>query len=376
MRSTWVARSPSPSLNQLSPPRRFERGHEGPGFVAPAPAGLGVVDAGEGIEQGVEIGRDREPQVLEIVAGIGDDGQSPRRQNAVEAERQLGAADPARQRQHKTLLCAHRNRSCSAGRTKAAAGGSGRRPAEAAHQHHRQSLVGLAHRQPCGSGDLVGEAGFGHQQLAPEEIRPTAHVDESGQARGAEGDADRPLSPRPAKAVADDDADMCAENAGQMLPQLARRAVGVSREQQDALHPVARGYVRVIDAGVGHHKAEPVLDDQQALAIAYDPFGFAQHDLDKARILVKFGGECDRPFRRLHRRHIDIPALGLGDDFLRHDQHVALLRRQPVGGERLDRDRAEVIARLNELDAGQCLDRDFRDHQPSLARSNGKTRSA
>src|ERR1700736_4758535 len=63
--------------------------------------------------------------MLEIIASIDDDGQRAGWQNAVEAERQLGAADPARQGEHEPLQSAHRKRSCSAGRIKAAAGWSG-----------------------------------------------------------------------------------------------------------------------------------------------------------------------------------------------------------------------------------------------------------
>ena len=37
---------------------RADRVHERPGLVAPAPAGNGIVDAGENIGQRVDIGRD------------------------------------------------------------------------------------------------------------------------------------------------------------------------------------------------------------------------------------------------------------------------------------------------------------------------------
>src|SRR5438067_6657699 len=45
----------------------------------------------------------------EIVARVGDDGQRVRRQDAVEAERELGAADAARQCEHRTGFATHRN---------------------------------------------------------------------------------------------------------------------------------------------------------------------------------------------------------------------------------------------------------------------------
>src|ERR1700730_8296325 len=67
--------------------QRLQRRHEGPGLATPAPSELRVVDPAEsveeGVEEGVDIGRNREAEMLEIVAGVGDHGQLPRRQNAV-----------------------------------------------------------------------------------------------------------------------------------------------------------------------------------------------------------------------------------------------------------------------------------------------------
>src|SRR5215472_4045076 len=103
----------------------LERLHKGPGLVAPAPAKFGIGEASEGIEQSVDVGRDREAEMLEIVTGVGYHHQRSRWQDAVEAERELGAADSARQREHEPLGPAHRKRSCSAERTRAAAGRSG-----------------------------------------------------------------------------------------------------------------------------------------------------------------------------------------------------------------------------------------------------------
>ena len=82
-------------------------------------------------------------------------------------------------------------------------------------------------------------------------------------------------------------------------------------------------------------------------------FDSARTTSTKRGSLSSFGGECDRPLRGLDGGDIDIPALGLGDDLLRHDQHVAGFRHQPVRGERRDRDRAEIVARLDQLDAGE-----------------------
>src|SRR5437660_10221286 len=76
--------------------------------------------------------------MLEIVAGVSDDCQRIGRQDTVEAQRQLGAADAAGQREDRSIA-AHLNKSCSGGRTRAAAGASG-----ADHERPRTSTIGVA----------------------------------------------------------------------------------------------------------------------------------------------------------------------------------------------------------------------------------------
>ena len=76
VRSMWVARSASPSLNQPEPAELLQGCHEGPGLVAPAPAGFGVDHAGQGVEGGVDVRGYVQPEVLEVVAGVNDDGEA------------------------------------------------------------------------------------------------------------------------------------------------------------------------------------------------------------------------------------------------------------------------------------------------------------
>jgi len=45
-----------------------------PGLVAAAPAGLRIGESGQGVDEGVQIRTDLEPQVLEIVAGVHREG--------------------------------------------------------------------------------------------------------------------------------------------------------------------------------------------------------------------------------------------------------------------------------------------------------------
>ena len=104
---------------------RADAVHERPRLVTPAPAGDGIVDARERIGQRVDIGRDAQSKMLEIVAGVGDHEQFVGRQDAAQTERQFRAADPAGQRHDKSF--AHRNMSSAAGRTSSDAALSGPR---------------------------------------------------------------------------------------------------------------------------------------------------------------------------------------------------------------------------------------------------------
>src|SRR5271167_808782 len=95
--------------------KRADAVHERPRLVTPAPAGDGIVETSENVGQRVDIGRDAQPKMLEIVAGVGDHEQFVGRQDAAQTERQFRAADPAGQRHDKSL--AHQNMSSAAGRT-------------------------------------------------------------------------------------------------------------------------------------------------------------------------------------------------------------------------------------------------------------------
>ena len=170
VRSTWVARSRSPSLNQVAPPicsiaaMKFQ--------VSPAgPSRVGVVAIGQRVEHRVDVGRDVQAEVHEIVRGVDDDGELFRRKNGGKAARQLSAADAAGQSEHKAFVAM---RSLS-GTGRARGRGSGRRPSRrrpegAAQQHHRRALGGLTHQQRGGGGDLVGDADLGGAQRAAEQV--------------------------------------------------------------------------------------------------------------------------------------------------------------------------------------------------------------
>ena len=148
-------------------------------------------------------------------------------------------------------------------------------------------------------------------------------------------------------------ADRHAKGRHEPVAQRPRRAVRVARQKEDALSAGARRDIRVVNAGIGHHKTEAMLDDQQSRAMPHHPFGFAQHDFDKTGVFVDFGGERHRPRRRLHRCHFDIAAFGLRDDLLRDNQDIAFCRRQPICSKCRDRDGRQIVTGLDQLDPGQ-----------------------
>src|ERR1700743_2862594 len=50
--------------------------HEGPCFAFSPPAAFYIVEAAERVEQGIDVGRNMEAEMFEIVAGVGDDMQT------------------------------------------------------------------------------------------------------------------------------------------------------------------------------------------------------------------------------------------------------------------------------------------------------------
>jgi hypothetical protein len=96
-----------------------------------------------------------------------------------------------------------------------------------------------------------------------------------------------------------------------MVAQDARRGVRIKWQQQHAFHAIGHRHVRVVDAGIGHYKTEPMLDNQQARAVADNPLRLAEHNFDKARILAELGGERYGALRWLDTRDFNIATFSL-----------------------------------------------------------------
>src|SRR6516162_11433526 len=88
---------------------RRERFHERPGLVPPTPSELRIVEARKRVHQRVDVRRDMQAEMLEIIADIGHDEQIVPRHDPAQAQRELGAANASRYGNHK--IPTHRNRS-------------------------------------------------------------------------------------------------------------------------------------------------------------------------------------------------------------------------------------------------------------------------
>ena len=125
-------------------------------------------------------------EMLEIVAGVGDDDQLVGRDELAEAEHELCAADAAGKRENQIPFvrrAAHRNKSSCGLAHQSRRRQSEIGPREAAQHDHRRCLTRLPHQQRGRRGDFVGEAGFADLQAAPVEIRRAAQIDRAPASR-------------------------------------------------------------------------------------------------------------------------------------------------------------------------------------------------
>ena len=89
--------SRSPSRNHASPPSAADGRERVPGLVGAPPAALLVGDAGERVEDAVEIGRDVQAEHLDVVAHVAYDGYVVRFDYRDDAAQEPRAADAARE---------------------------------------------------------------------------------------------------------------------------------------------------------------------------------------------------------------------------------------------------------------------------------------
>ena len=207
------------------------------------------------------------------------------------------------------------------------------RRVDAAHHGDREPAR-LAHHQLGGRGQLVGHGHLGHLHGAAEGVGRAPQVDDRGDAGHADGHVGQALAPRPAERVGHDHAHRHAEAGAHDVADAPGRAVAVEGQQR-GLAPLD---VREVDPAVGAHEAVARLGDDEVAAAPEDPHRFV---LDDGLVGERVVG-VDR-----HQ-----PALGLRDDLLGHDEHVAVeqraVRRPGAGG---GDELAELVARADLADA-------------------------
>ena len=128
------------------------------------------------------------------------------------------------------------------------AGPFARLPVEAADDRDGNA-VELAHHGLGGARELVGEGEDRRLQDVAGRVPLTEIVGDRLKAREADGDVAQPFAPRPAERVGDDDGQLVPRQLAQPVPDPARRAIRVLRQE-------ARGVrigVGLIHAGVGAH---------------------------------------------------------------------------------------------------------------------------
>ena len=106
--------------------------------------------------------------------------------------------------------------------------------------------------------------------------------------------------------------------------------------------------VGLIDAGVRHDETQPVRDDQHVLAIADDVVRLGENDLDQARVLLHIGRHFDGTRRCHDVAQVDVPSLGLGHDFLRNHEHIAVARRNAGAPDAVCEDGGEIVPGLDQ----------------------------
>src|SRR3954454_20919127 len=97
--------------------------HAMPSLVGPAPAAFGIAQAPKRIKDGVDVGRDVQSEVIEVISGIHDHRYAGAK-SPLQPERQFGAADTATQ-SNDFGTATHRKRSLARSRIKTEAGRAG-----------------------------------------------------------------------------------------------------------------------------------------------------------------------------------------------------------------------------------------------------------
>ena len=153
---------------------------------------------------------------------------------------------------------------------------------------------------------------------------------------------------------------------------LRRAAVGIDRQQQRSMGVIGPGYIGLVDARIGHHQAQPVLDDQDARPCPHDAHRFRRIQSDQARILLDVAGEFYRFGRGFDGREIDHAPFGLGHDLLRQHEDVAATWHDATARQPLADQGDEIVVLAHQRNAGDGEDLDVAAFHRPVPRTQPK----
>ncbi len=84
----------------------------------------------------------------------------------------------------------------------------------------------------------------------------------------------------------------------------------------------------MVDAGVGAHKSQAVLDDDRPRARAQDGVALAQDQLDQPGVLIDLHRQLAGARGRRDPHQVDQAPFGFGDDLLSENQDIAILQAE------------------------------------------------
>jgi hypothetical protein len=157
------------------------------------------------------------------------------------------------------------------------------------------------------------------------------------------------VTPGASERVGDQHGGSDPEQLTQAGPQRPGRPIGIGGEQDQR---VVIGGIGGVDARVGAHEAVMGDGDQHPVGRATELARLVEHDLHVAGVLAEPGRKRDGPLAWRHGGQRAGPALGLGDELVRHHEHVVGRRR--ALGHRLGDQRRWILA---PMDLGQALQR-------------------
>ena len=101
--------------------------------------------------------------------------------------------------------------------------------------HDRQTVVGLAHHQRCGSSEFICECYFGDAHRPAEKIGGADKTHQRRQSGGAQRDANDAIAPGAAKTIVDDNTEVGVKSCIQPRLERGARGIRIRGQQQCAL---------------------------------------------------------------------------------------------------------------------------------------------